>query len=86
MAGTLIKKVDKQNPYYKDWFVPNMRPPHIPSSTEKFVDENKAAFDERITRQIFCEVMMNEVNALREACCEPPLKFSDICPGAGLRL
>jgi len=75
MAGTLIKKVDKQNPYYKDWFVPKMRPPRIPSLTEKFVDENKGAFDERIARQIFCEGMMNEVNALQEARGEPPFEI-----------
>ena len=83
MAGSLIEGVDKQNPYYADWFMQNIRQPGTQSSTETFVDQNEAAFDEGIALQIFCEGMMNELNFFREACDEAPVKLSDICPSAG---
>ena len=83
MAGSLIGTVDEQNPYYADWFVQNIRQPGTQSSTEKFVDQNEAKFDESIALEIFCEGMMNELNFFREACDEAPLKLSDICPVAG---
>ena len=83
MAGSLIQTVDKKNPYYKDWFVENMRQPGTQSSTEKFVDENATDLDEGIALKIFCEGMMNELNAFREACDEDPFEISDICPQAG---
>lgn len=83
MAGSLIPTVNKQNPYYEDWFVQNMRQPGTQSSTEKFVDENETDLDEGIALEIFCEGMMNELNAFREACDEDLFQLSDICPGAG---
>ena len=83
MAGSLIEKVDKQNPYYEDWFLKNLRAPDKPSSTERFVDENVAEFDEGTAVKIFCEGMVNELNFFREACDEAPFKLSDICPNAG---
>ena len=83
MAASLIENVDKQNPYYEDWFVKNLREPDTQSSTERFVDQNSIAFDEGTALKIFCEGMMNELNFFREACDEAPYKLSDICPVAG---
>ena len=83
MARSLIEKVDKEkNPYYEDWFVKNLREPDTRSSTERFVDESYAAFNEDIAVKIFCEGMMSELNFFREACDEGPLKLSDVCPNA----
>jgi len=83
MADSLIEQVGKQNPYYEDWFVQNLRKPGTQSSTEEFVDENVNELDESIALEIFCEGMMNELNFFREACDEAPYKLSDICPSAG---
>ena len=60
-----------------------MRQPGTQSSTEKFVDENATDFDEGIALKIFCEGMMNELNAFQEACDEVPFELSNVCPGAG---
>lgn len=74
MVGSLITgTVNEQNLYYKDWFEPNKpRQSGQPSSTEEFVDKNKAAFDENVAHEIFCEGMVNEVNAFREVVNEAP--------------
>ena len=73
------ENVDKQSPYYEDWFKPNMPKSNHTSSTVTFVDKNKAKFDEKNARPIFLEGMLNELNAFREACNEKTLNLSEIC-------
>lgn len=76
-----IGTVNKQSPYYEDWFVNNSREEDNPSSTELFVDTKFTRQDEELSVGIFCEGMMNEVNFFREAGGEKLLtlkKFAEI--------
>ena len=74
-----IGTVDKQNPYYEDWFVKNSREDDNPSSTELFVDTKFTPQDEELSVGIFCEGMMNELNFFREAGGEKLLTLEEVC-------
>lgn len=74
-----IGTVNKQSPYYEDWFVKNSREEDNPSSTELFVDTKFTRQDEELSVCIFCEGMMNEVNFFREAGGEKLLTFEEVC-------
>lgn len=75
----VIGTVDKQSPYYEDWFVKNSREEDNPSSTELFVDNKFTPEDEKLSVDIFCEGMMNELNYFREAGREKLLTFEEVC-------
>ena len=74
-----IGTVNKQNPYYEDWFAKNTREEDNPSSTEVFVDTKFTPQDEKLSVNIFCEGMMNEMNFFREVGGEKLLNYEDVC-------
>ncbi|KAL9989127.1 hypothetical protein ACROYT_G003640 [Oculina patagonica] len=77
IAGNLIGKVDKQNPYYKEWFLMNLRQPGQIGKTEKFVDDNFNEEDEETALNLFCQGLMMEANFFREAGGEGLIMFDD---------
>ena len=74
-----IGTVNKQSPYYEDWFVKNSREEDNPSSTELFVDTKFTPQDEELSVNIFCEGMMNEMNFFREVGGEKLLNYEEVC-------
>ena len=74
-----IGKVNKESPYYEEWFVKNTREEGNPSSTEQFVDTKFTPEDEKESVGIFCEGMMNELNYVRQAGNEKMLNFDEVC-------
>lgn len=74
-----IGKMNKQSPYYEDWFVKNTREEDSPSSTEQFVDERFTPEDEKESVGIFCEGMMNELNYFRQAGGQKELSYDEVC-------
>lgn len=76
MAGSLIGGVDKMNnPYYREWFLKNLRQPDKRSSTEVFVDGKFTMKDEKESLRILHMGMIKEVNCFREATGENLLTF-----------
>ncbi len=78
ISREIIGKVQETNPYF-DFVKMNYRDLDDLSSTEIFVDSKFTPEDKKLSADIFCEGMMNELNSFREAGGEKLLTFDEVC-------